>query len=214
MRYTILKFKQSGLLRADRGDGFVFGVLRKTGQAITSRDESHLRNSTDPKVEIDIELNTELVDLAKPFKAVFHRAFDIVLGEASAFTGIQKVEAERKAFQVVKSCGFDGILTSGGPGNAPNNAERLGGIISLMSPNRGGEDEGERLEVIIGGGVRSESISALMACLAAGDEYADGPESNNDIWFHSSCLSMRDGTLTFVDDEVRGLITGLTQVNI
>lgn len=205
MRQTILRFKQSGLLRADRGDGFVFGALRKTGQAMTTRDESHLGNSTGPEVEVDIELNSQLVDLAKPFEAVFHRAFDDVLGEASTLTGTQRAGAERKTFDIVKSCGFDGILTSGGPGNASSNAQRLGGIVSLIGRVR----EDKRLELVVGGGVRSGNISALMASLAASDKGANGPGRLDDIWFHSSCLLMRDGTLFFDGGEVRGLVAGL-----
>ena len=99
-------------------------------------------------------------------------------------TAIRRVEAESKAFEIVKSCGFDGILTSGGPGNAPDNAERLAGIVGLTS--RGIEDD--RVEIIIGGGVRSVNISALMARLTDN-------KGNGNIWFHSSCLSMRDGTV-------------------
>ena len=210
MRHTILKFKQSGLLRADRGDGFVFGALRKVEQAMTSQEESHLGNTPRPNVEIDIALNTELVDLAKPFKAVFHRAFDDVLGEASALTGTQKVEVDRKALEIVKSCGFDGILTSGGPGNAPNNADRLAGIVRMASRRR----VDERLEIIVGGGVRSGNISGLMARLAVGDDDADESEGKSDIWFHSSCLSTRNRMLGFDGGEVRGLVAELAQVDM
>lgn len=60
MRAAVCAFRDSGLLRRERGDGFVFGVLRAAGAAA---------------VVVDVERNRELVGLAGGLPCVFHRAF-------------------------------------------------------------------------------------------------------------------------------------------
>jgi copper homeostasis protein len=75
MKDSILQIKKIGV------NGFVFGILNE--------DET-----------INIEQNTELINLAKPFSCTFHRAFD-------------EVENYKTALEDVISCGFSTILTSG-----------------------------------------------------------------------------------------------------
>ncbi|KAJ0160829.1 Copper homeostasis protein cutC -like protein, partial [Colletotrichum tanaceti] len=52
-----------GTLRADRGDGFVFGALRRDGAALA----------------VDVEANRKLVEAAGGLTCSFHRAFDEVI---------------------------------------------------------------------------------------------------------------------------------------
>ncbi|KAK3325560.1 CutC family protein [Apodospora peruviana] len=208
MREVIVRFTQSGLLKAASGDGFVFGVLRK-GEDGRKR-----------RVEVDVARNAELVNLARPFAAVFHRAFDDVVGETDVAEKEEEEEEEeetevRRVLEDVRSCGFGGILTSGGPGNAldRDNAAMLGRIIRLAAI-AGRENA---VEIIVGGGVRSENIRALMSSLVgvepAAERGGDGDATGvlGGVWFHSSCLLDRNGVRSFDGEEVQGLVKALAE---
>lgn len=157
-----------GLLRQERGDGFVFGALQPQQEG--------------PGWSIDVELCTSVLAWARPFPVVFHRAFDEAIGSDGG-TG-----AEEK-LGVVKSLGFDGLLTSGGVGNARDNLAVVKRIV----------DRAEGLEVIVGGGVRGGNIRAIYEELRT----VDGAR----VVYHSSCL-MDSGSSEEVDvDEVRRIVT-------
>lgn len=187
MRQDIISFKDSGLLDAQRGDGFVFGLLTLFG------DDEH------SGVSIDVEGNRELVELAKPFMCVFHRAFDDVLGACGANSGDEGggeekgEKGEKGAVEDVVRCGFDGVLSSGGPGDVgvPRNAERLGRVVRGF---------GGRVEVVVGGGVRSGNVKGLAGRLGEG---CDG------VWFHSSCLAAIGGEKRFDTGEAGRLVREL-----
>lgn len=188
MRDAITTFKESGLLKAERGDGFVFGILR---------DERH--PATDGvaaaagRLAVDTAQCKPLVDLAKPYACVFHRAFDDAVGgggrhdqSASALCGT--------ALDDVVACGFHGILTSGGPGNAPDNAETLKEIIEKA--------EG-RIEIVVGGGVRGSNVKRLAETTGAAG-------TGGRVWFHSSCLTARTGKDDIDPEEVSALLQELS----
>jgi copper homeostasis protein len=149
MAASIQEFKDSAMLRTDRGDGFVFGILASDGT-------------------VDIERNKELVATAKPYNCTFHRAFDDAIGSQKQLTGTAD-GSWRKPLEDVLICGFDAILTSGGPGNA---ADNLSTLVDLTHAVDG------RLEILAGGGVRSWNASSM----------AEKVGTENGIWFHSSCL--------------------------
>jgi copper homeostasis protein len=154
MERTVRECRASGLMREDRGDGFVFGVLREVD------------GDGGIGVDVDVERCARLVEAAAPFRTVFHRAFDDVLGRdplAAGWTG---------ALEAVVAAGFDGILTSGGLGGA---AQHLDVLERIVIEARG------RVEIIVGGGVRSGNITevARLLALSSGDKAA---------WAHSSCL--------------------------
>jgi len=188
MREAILRFKESGFLIPERGDGFVFGLL-KLSKKKSDDDDTEVGT----EVEVDIEANKELVRLAAPFKCVFHRAFDDVVSGGSrdyslhsgggygGGNGDGRKEEERwqAALRAVKDCGFDGVLTSGGKGNAVDHSERLGRIV------RHSGDSDCSVEVVVGGGVRSGNIPALIDGLGLGSSSPGG----GSVWFHSSCLA-------------------------
>ncbi|KAK0720411.1 CutC family-domain-containing protein [Lasiosphaeris hirsuta] len=163
MRRSIVTFKQSGLLNPEKGDGFVFGLLRKG-------------HSGEDGVHIDIERNAALVALAKPFKCVFHRAFDDVIDQGAD-------NSWKAGLETVMSLGFDGILTSGGRGGAHDNAERLGQIAASA---------GGLIELIVGGGVRSGNVREISNRMGVAD---------TKVWFHSSCLSSSGGIMCFDESE-------------
>lgn len=72
MRAAIEEFKASGHMKLERGDGFVFGCLKVQKKA--EEEEKGMINGERGLV-VDVVKNRELVALAKPFPAVFHRAF-------------------------------------------------------------------------------------------------------------------------------------------
>ncbi|KAK3359334.1 CutC family protein [Lasiosphaeria hispida] len=163
MHQSIVTFKQSGLLNPEKGDGFVFGLLKKG-------------HSGDSGVHIDVERNAALVTLAKPFRCVLHRAFDELIDQGAESSWKTELET-------VKSLGFDGILTSGGRGNAYDNAERLGQIIASA---------GGQIEIIVGGGVRSGNVREISTRMEVAD---------STVWFHSSCLRNGGGIMSFDQNE-------------
>lgn len=71
MVQAVLDWKASGMMREERGDGFVFGVLKER-----VRDEGEQQNATDGSaMVVDVDRCLHLVQLAAPFPCVFHRAF-------------------------------------------------------------------------------------------------------------------------------------------
>lgn len=165
MARDIQIFKESGLLREERGDGFVFGILKARGDV----EEGLL--------VVDVDRNSELVRLASPFKCVFHRAFDEVLGGG----GAPRVD---ETVRSVGACGFDGVLTSGGPGSAADNLSVLAQVVRAAAA--------EQVEVIVGGGVRSSSARVLR-------EKLPRPEGSR-VWSHSSCLTGQPGDVVDADE--------------
>lgn len=114
MKDSILQIKKIGI------NGFVFGILNE--------DET-----------INIEQNTELINLAKPFSCTFHRAFD-------------EVENYKTALEDVISCGFSTILTSGTFPNVMEGKEVLKNLVLQAE---------KRITIMPGGGLRSSNISEL-----------------------------------------------------
>jgi copper homeostasis protein len=84
-------------------------------------------------------LNTELINLAKPFSCTFHRAFD-------------EVENYKTALEDVISCGFSTILTSGTFPNVMEGKEVLKNLVLQAE---------KRITIMPGGGLRSSNISEL-----------------------------------------------------
>lgn len=123
-------------------NGFVFGILKE--------DKT-----------INIEQNSELMELAKPFPCTFHRAFDEVLEHT-------------KALEDVISCGFSTILTSGTFPNVMEGKEVLKLLVKQAK---------NRIEIMPGGGLRSTNISDLDEIVNANwyhsSAITDGSEITN-----------------------------------
>ncbi|KAF9874825.1 copper homeostasis protein cutc [Colletotrichum karsti] len=154
-----------GLLRKDRGDGFVFGVVRVEEEG---------------RVVVDVERNRRLVEAAGGLACSFHRAFDEVVRDGTE-------EAVGRGVRELGECGFAGVLTSGGPGNAVGNRAVLERIVRAAEP-RG-------LEVIVGGGVRSGNVAGVVDGLGG-------------VWAHSSCLK---GEGEVDDEEAMGILEVLAE---
>ncbi|KAI8958654.1 hypothetical protein F5Y11DRAFT_335594 [Daldinia sp. FL1419] len=186
MEASIQRFKGSGLLNEERGDGFVFGILEEPQNAA----EDSIRSR---KCCVNRDRCSRLVDAARPFKAVFHRAFDEIVscGDREAATG--DLQTWQTGLDDVAACGFNGILTSGGLGNAIHNVAMLDKIITRAGTLG--------IEIIVGGGVRKHNINQLCDQLKL-------KERGSSTYVHSACLSKADSE--YVDaDEVTGIISQL-----
>ncbi|OTB00210.1 hypothetical protein M426DRAFT_324451 [Hypoxylon sp. CI-4A] len=163
MEADIHKFKESGLLNQARGDGFVFGILRENAQ---SHDELSAR-----KPSVDKDRCARLVAAARPFSAVFHRAFDEIASnnyrESNVDTGLEDLAA----------CGFNALLTSGGVGNAIRNLDMLDKIIARAGTLG--------IEIIVGGGIRKTTVEEISLRLGL-------KERTEPVYVHSACLLAAD----------------------
>lgn len=122
----------------------------------------------DENDEVNIEQNKILVDLAQPLPCTFHRAFD----RAKDLEG---------SLEKVIQCGFKTILTSGQKPNVSEGKESLKRLVELSNG---------RIEILIGGGLRSTNIQDIREFTKAG-------------YFHSSAIT--DGGQFANADEVVAL---------
>ena len=117
----------------------------------------------DANNEIDENKNKELIILAGDKPCKFHRAFD-------------RTADLDKSIQTLISIGFKTVLTSGGKPDAMKGKENLKELIAKY---------GDQIEILIGGGVRSENVQQLK-------EFTGGTS------FHSSAILKYD---TFASEE-------------
>ncbi|MFN4364330.1 copper homeostasis protein CutC [Chryseobacterium hispalense] len=108
----------------------------------------------DENDEVNIEQNKTLVELAKPYPCTFHRAFD-------------RAKDLEKSLEKVIECGFTTILTSGQKPNVSEGKENLKKLVELSSG---------RIEILVGGGLRSSNIEEIREFTKAG-------------YFHSSAIT-------------------------
>lgn len=108
----------------------------------------------DENDEVNIEQNKTLVELAKPLPCTFHRAFD-------------RAKDLEKSLEKVIECGFTTILTSGQKHNVSEGKENLRKLVELSNG---------RIEILVGGGLRSSNIEEIREFTKAG-------------YFHSSAIT-------------------------
>jgi copper homeostasis protein len=101
--------------------GVVVGVLRADGS-------------------VDVPRSRELVELARPMKVTFHRAFDETRDKA-------------EALEAVIATGADCLLTSGGAPDVLTGAEELGRLV---------HQAGGRIQIMAGGGLRLANLSRVL----------------------------------------------------
>lgn len=122
----------------------------------------------DENDEVNVVQNKELVELAKPYQCTFHRAFD-------------RAKDLENSLEKVINCGFKTILTSGQKPNVSEGKENLKKLVELSNG---------RIEILVGGGLRSTNIEELRDFTKAG-------------YFHSSAIT--DGGAFANADEVVAL---------
>ena len=115
MRRDVLMAKQLG------AEGVVFGIL-------------------DADANVDIQRTRALVDLARPLKVTYHRAFDM---SADLFRSLEQV----------METGADRILTSGGAKTALEGAATLRRLV---------EQAGKRAVIMACGGINDQNVQAVV----------------------------------------------------
>lgn len=91
---------------------------------------------------VDLERCKGLVDLAGGKACTFHRAFDEIVEDDM----LEELEG-------LIRCGFKSVLTSGGKENAVEGSRMLRKLVRAASG---------RIDVIVGGGVRSINVESLL----------------------------------------------------
>ena len=125
----------------------------------------------DAENEIDVEKNQELLELAGSVPCTFHRAFD-------------RTKNLEKSIETLIKLGFKTVLTSGGKKSAMEGKENLKNLVAKY---------GNQIEILIGGGVRSENIEELK-------NFTGGTS------FHSSAILKYDTFVT--ENEIKKLKQG------
>jgi copper homeostasis protein len=125
---------------------------------------------------LDVQRNKDLITLAGDKSCTFHRAFD----ELS-----QNMDDE---LEMIRHCGFEAILTSGGAINAVGGAGKLAHLVKESRRKEG-------FSLIVGGGVRSTNIRELI-------------KSTQAPWFHSSALV--NGNKVASEYEIRAMVEAIS----
>jgi copper homeostasis protein len=133
-----------GLIRP-RGGDFMYSAAEI---AVMEMDILHMRQLGAAGVvlgllkqdhTVDVEATQRLVELARPLRVTFHRAFDVTPSLESSL-------------EDVIAAGCDRVLTSGGHMDAMQGSDVLARLV---------EQAGKRIEVAIGGGLRPANAAEM-----------------------------------------------------
>ncbi len=138
-------------------DGFVFGLLNIDGS-------------------IDIERTKVLVELSRPQKVTFHRAFDVA-------------KDPFEALEHIILCGCDRILTSGQKNTVPDAIAFLSELVKKA---------GNRISIMPGSGVNEKNILEIKNKTGANEFHLSGKKNvqskmkyiNKDVSFNSISQSL------------------------
>jgi copper homeostasis protein len=106
--------------------------------------------------QVDVPRTRELVQLARPMCATFHRAFDEVTNNDEVIKDDRTADFEQifeQALEDVIRTGADCLLTSGGAANVLEGAEQIGRLQAQA---------GDRLEIMAGGGLKLSNLSEVV----------------------------------------------------
>ena len=144
-------------------------------------------SSQDSPYEIDTSACRKLIELAKPFGCVFHRAFDPIAAAKRASDGVE----------TLIGLGFEGLLTAGGYGSSIDNIDRLDHLCHRMAG---------RIQIVVGGGLRAHNVGRAAEQLAIYDE--------GSVWLHTAALSKRPdhGPEDIDSDQLGSILAQLTSV--
>ncbi|PHH79003.1 hypothetical protein CDD80_5856 [Ophiocordyceps camponoti-rufipedis] len=190
MVQSIQDFKDAGVMNPFHGDRFVFGAIRESSG--TSDDEYDWDSDDEDKnkLRIDEHVCKTLLNAAKPFPCIFHRAFDPIAAANRSSEGAE----------LLLRLGFEGVLTAGGNGGTCCKQDNVDEIDHMCHRFAG------RLNIAVGGGLRRHNVNPVASQLAVYDD--------NTVWFHTSAVQVRDGLVTedLDIDEVHGLVNQLSLV--
>lgn len=192
MLQSIADFKASRVMNPCRGDGFVFGVLKRQGNKVDQAEaaddgrfhQQHDDDHHDPgdddaqRLIVDEARCRALINAARPFGCVFHRAFDPIAASKYWYDGLR----------TIMFCGFEGLLTAGGAGAYCDNVSRL----DQMCRRSVGY-----LQVIVGGGLRHHNVAGPAARLSV--------HGAKTVWMHTASLSAARLAVAAVGEEDRAL---------
>jgi copper homeostasis protein len=122
--------------------------------------------------KVDIERCAELIELARPMKVAFHRAFDMTVNM-------------EEALEDIISLGVIRILTSGGKATALDGADKLAELIRLAD---------HRITIMPGACINTSNIKELIDKTGA-KEFHGSARKN-----HSSKMLFRNSELSMGDD--------------
>lgn len=127
MKEDIRMCKQLGV------NGVVFGILLSNGS-------------------IDVARTKQLVELARPLSATFHRAFDVT-------------PDPQKALEDIISCGVDRLLTAGQKNKAPDGVELIAELIKQAA---------DRIVIMPGSGLNENNILEFKKKTGANEFHMTG----------------------------------------
>lgn len=141
---------QSGAFRYPSEDAFL-EMLTDVGRLRDQGADGIVVGMLDGAGQIEVEQLQRAVAAAGTLPVTFHRAFDVL-------------EDQESGLNTLMDCGVQRVLTGGGPGAATEHLESLAALVGQA---------GDRIEILIGGGVRAHNL-ALMK------------KATNAIAFHSA----------------------------
>ncbi|PHH89444.1 hypothetical protein CDD83_6049 [Cordyceps sp. RAO-2017] len=161
MILSINEFKAAGVMNPLHGDRFVLGALR-----LVDDGDGDGGAEARQRLDIDETVCRALVETAKPFGCVFHRAFDPLAGRGRG--------AAAQAADCLASLGFHAVLTAGGPAGTCADEANLDKIDHMAHRLAG------RLAIVVGGGLRRHNVARAAARLAVHPAAA--------VFFHAAAL--------------------------
>jgi copper homeostasis protein len=118
---------------------------------------------------IDIERTSKLIEIARPMKVTFHRAFDLCCDPV-------------KGLEDVISSGAERLLTSGQKSDALSGSELIRKLI---------EQAGDRIVIMPGGGIDESNISLLARNTRAQEYHLTGRKIiNSEMIYRKAGISM------------------------
>lgn len=124
--------------------------------------------------EINESANSALVALSHPLPCTFHRAFD-------------NLADKEVCLEKLIECGFQRVLTSGGPGSAGSHINTLKALVARAAG---------RIIVMPGGGIRPENVGQLTAEVGATEYHSAAIVSNSELPDKLAIAAMRQSLHT------------------
>ena len=166
MQRDVLAAKKLGV------DGVVLGILLSEGT-------------------VDVQRTRHLVDLARPLRVTYHRAFDVSVDPIGSLEDVARTGAER-------------ILTSGGAENSIAGARTLRQLVDVA---------GEQVIIMAGGGINPQNVRTLIDETGVREVHASLKSSMESPMRHKNekiSMGSLEGReyqrFTVLEDQVRQLV--------